>query len=115
MSSPSTRAIGWSVALWCACQFQPAWGTKPPRFIGLTADDRSHAGSLDHESERVLDVPVLGRVLARHKVLDRGPQRRRGEWSAIEAGVGQRDRAPFAAAPDISVQSGTSRCFSKPR
>ena len=33
MSSPSIQAIGSVVALWCACQFQPACGRKSPRRI----------------------------------------------------------------------------------
>ena len=33
MSRPSIQAIGASVALWWACQFQPAWGRKSPRRI----------------------------------------------------------------------------------
>ena len=34
MSRPSIHAIGWSVALWWACQFQPACGRKSPRRMG---------------------------------------------------------------------------------
>ena len=64
----------------------------------VAADDRPDALALEHEAEGVLRVPVLGRVLPRHQVLDRRPQRRRGERAAVQARVGEGDRAALAAA-----------------
>ena len=66
----------------------------------VAADDRPDALALEHEPEGVLGVPVLGGVLARQQVLDRGPQRRGGERPAAQARVGERDRPPLAAAAD---------------
>ena len=66
----------------------------------VAADDRPDALALEHEPEGVLGVPVLGGVLARHQVLDRGPQRRGGERPAGQARVGERDRPALAAAAD---------------
>ena len=66
----------------------------------VALDDRPHALALDDEPERVLGVAVLGRVLAGHQVLDRGPQRRRRVRASAQARVRQRDRPPLAAAAD---------------
>ena len=63
----------------------------------VAADDRPHALAFQHETERVLRVPVLGCVLPRHQVLDRRPQRRRGERAAVQPRVGEGDRAALAA------------------
>ncbi len=117
----------------------------------VAVDDGPHALALDDEAEGVLGVPVLGGVLARAEVLDRGPQRRGGErarrpgrgWPARSRGArrrarparGRRPARPAAAGPSqrqqcgtapaaagcagirspISVHSGTSSSFSKPR
>ena len=61
----------------------------------VAADHRPHALALEDEAEGVLRVPVLGRVLPRHQVLDRRPQRRGGERPAAQ-GPGWRARSRAA-------------------
>ena len=108
MSSPSIHAIGSAVALWWACQFQPACGRKSPRRIGTAspmprvraAHDGPDTLALDDEAERVLGVPVLGGVFAGVEVLDGSPQGRCRERATAEARVRQGDGPPLAASPD---------------
>jgi HAMP domain-containing protein len=66
----------------------------------VAVDHRPDALAFDDEAKGVLRVPMLRRVFAGHQVLDRGPQRRRRIGLAAERRVGERDRAPLAAAAD---------------
>lgn len=102
MSSPSIHAMGAAAALWWACQFPAGLGEEVPAVHrhGVAPHDRPHAGALDHEAERVLGVAVLRGVLAGEEVLDRGPQRGRGERAPAERRVGEGDGPPLASPPD---------------
>jgi len=76
---------------------------------GVAVDNRPHAFAFHDEPEGVLGVAVLGCVFSRHQVLDRGPQRGRGERPAAQRRVGQRDGAAFTAAPDGNDLAGLRR------
>ena len=106
-STPSAR---WSRCGARASSSPPAAGSRRGASRTGSPSTTVHTPSPStHEAEGVLRVPVLRRVLARHQVLDRRPQRRRRERPSAQARVGQRDRAPLAAAADRDEVAGLRR------
>ncbi|MPM88855.1 hypothetical protein SDC9_135959 [bioreactor metagenome] len=63
----------------------------------VAVDHGPHAFAFDHKAKGMLSVAMLGRIFARHQVLDGSPQRGRGKRAAAQRRIGQRNRAALAA------------------
>ena len=151
MSSPSIQAIGLSVALWWACQFQPAWGRKSPRRMATGSRPTTVQTPSPSTTKRNAcwvcrcsgaSSPGMRYWIAAHRVGEangrpprdglasaiarRSPPRPTGTSRPASSASGSRasQRHTCGDALDcgwagirspISVQSGTSSSFSKPR
>ena len=151
MSRPSIQAIGARVALWCACQFQPACGRKSPRRIATGSPPTTVqtpspsstkrnacwvcrcSGAFSPGSRYWIAAHSVGVANGRpprpgfaRAIARRSPPRPTGtSWPACAASarrLSQRhrygsafDRGCSGIRSPISVHSGISSSFSKPR